>query len=468
MILSFLFLVLGASAGSVEPFQTLLSKIQNTNWDAETCVQTNQDFTLEIQKIKKLEKSDLDWLVVQGESLVRDTFYTRVKLRKQLQSLYNSGTLKEPCALSFKVLFRHLRGVEDYVGHLVELDKSTKLITSTPEAFLPGTTFLSDASQSHLEIKSGDIFISRGNVATSAAIARLGDIDTQFSHLGFVYIDDEGKAWTIEAHIEIGVVVAPLSDWFKDGKSRTAIYRYNGDTTFMHKSAELIFKKVKARMKTGDNLHYDFAMDMIDHTNVFCAEVPQDGKDMCGCAPEGFQLPYFPSRFETKNRYFLDLLGIKATKAFLPADMEIDPQFEFLGEWRSFERINKIWKKDAILTKMFDWIENDYYKYKFSLVHQIKSRLALFLSKNFGMMKEKFPYYMPRKTMMTTFVLDPFVEKLEQVIKAKEESVIRNGGMPFTYFEILGELEKYKLTQEENHKKITKNFKKSKKPWAQR
>ena len=43
---------------------------------------------------------------------------------------------------------------------------------------------------SSLELRAGDVLLVRGQLHNSAAIARVGDVDTQFSHIGIIHIDD--------------------------------------------------------------------------------------------------------------------------------------------------------------------------------------------------------------------------------------------------------------------------------------
>ena len=50
----------------------------------------------------------------------------------------------------------------------------------------------------------------RGMHHNSAAIARIGDVDSQFSHLAIVHTDDGGKQWVVEALIEEGSVIHSL------------------------------------------------------------------------------------------------------------------------------------------------------------------------------------------------------------------------------------------------------------------
>src|SRR6266576_2596029 len=65
------------------------------------------------------------------------------------------------------------------------------------------------ASVHGVEIRSGDILVSRGGYPTSALIARGNDYPGNFSHVGLVHVDSISHAASvIEAHIERGVAVS--------------------------------------------------------------------------------------------------------------------------------------------------------------------------------------------------------------------------------------------------------------------
>ena len=53
------------------------------------------------------------------------------------------------------------------------------------------------------------MLLVRGMLHNSAAVARVGDVDTQFSHMALVHVDRDGRHWAIESLIEEGAVVAP-------------------------------------------------------------------------------------------------------------------------------------------------------------------------------------------------------------------------------------------------------------------
>ena len=456
--IAFIVIIHGAYAqpSPLYRYEKLLTDIESLDWSEDRCIEINHELTSEVQKLGKPSRADAVDVQKRGRDILERSFLSRVYIRKQLERMHERGTLTEPCAVSFKVLFRHLRGAEDYISRLSILSRNEVSIGPKYNGFLPLDTNMARGKPEEFEVRSGDIMISRGNAPTSAAISRLGDIDAQFSHLGLIYIDEKTKkAYTIEAHIEIGVVVAPLSDWFKDGKSRTALYRYKGSAKVAHEAAKKMYLRTLSATNTGENIHYDFAMDMNDHKDLFCSEVAKAGFEG---ADRNLVFPIYPSIVKPKNRYFLELLGIKATRAFLPADMEIEPQFEFLAEWRAPTRIHKVWKKDAVLTKMFEWMESKSYRFDFNAFHALKMITARSL-RRLGFLKKDFQLYIPKSTMQTIFVLDPTVEELENYLDKKENENLKNMGLPYTYFEMLGLLENLRIEKETNHKPLTRYFK---------
>src|SRR5690606_16262023 len=128
-------------------------------------------------------------------------------------------------------------------------------------------------------LRSGDVILSRGKAYTSAAISNLGEFDTQFSHLSFVYQDEEGKFWTIESHIEVGAFVRDLEDHIDDKNARTVVFRYQ-DPELAHQAAKAAFEKVKTAFYTRGPINYDFGFDKQDSSELFCSEVVSHGFDL--------------------------------------------------------------------------------------------------------------------------------------------------------------------------------------------
>lgn len=243
---------------------------------AEQKYQELFDLTPEKASIQNLTQSEL-W------EILKATFESKLIMRKYLGNLDISRPFGSKCYHAVRDLMRAIRYAEDYV-----IEHNTLSSVKTPaELKNKKFTTLKDAGLHFIrnskynfggfqDLQSGDVILSRGNAYTSAAIARIGEDDAQFSHVSFVYKDPQGKLWTTEAHIEIGSVVAPIQTHIDQENARTVVFRYK-DQELAHRASEYVFKLVQEQMKKGKNVPYDFGMDYKDSSELFCSEVVSKG-----------------------------------------------------------------------------------------------------------------------------------------------------------------------------------------------
>ncbi len=382
------------------------------------------------------------------------------------------------CVQSMRTAIRATRYIEDYLGELFiapevyVADLHPKTLNTlegvSPELLLP-------PGNDQVKVRSGDVFMSRGNAITSAAIARIGDVDTQFSHISLIYIIGEkpGAEFTIEeirtmdnvlaleAHIEIGSTIRPMREYLDDGNARVLQFRYP-DHELAHKAAQYSYKVLTKKMKKSQkwwkpwlkkddvnhNVPYDFKMSLKDTDEVFCSEMAY-----MGFIKYGVKMPTFMSQIPLTND-LAHRLGIKQFKTFAPGDMDVDSQFELLAEWRDYRKIRNIRYKDAILTKVFEWMENDGYKFKPNVIKNLKSRFGkLVRAADLGF-KHKFPKNIPVKAMDSIVILEEIgtlmQDHLEQLGSQYRE---QNGGLLFYHQAMLEALESYKNKDLEKYKK---------------
>src|SRR5690606_25631773 len=160
------------------------------------------------------------------------------------------------------------------------------------------------------DLKSGDVILSRGNAYTSAAIARIGDIDAQLSHLTMVYRDQETKELhTTEAHIEIGVVSKPFQVHLDQKNARTVVLRYTGDEDLAHRGAKYIYERARNHTQNRrKNINYDFGMDYKNHEDLFCTEVVYEGFEVASNG--ALDIPLNKTKFNPKLLRFLKQIGV--------------------------------------------------------------------------------------------------------------------------------------------------------------
>ncbi len=188
-----------------------------------------------------------------------------------------------------------------------------------------------------ITVHSGDILVSRGGAPTSAFIARGNDYPGNFSHIALVHISEDGEFKTIEAHIEIGVVVEGLEKYMADPKLRVMLLRMRSDHEAMIANPRLAHDAAEHALAaaSAEHITYDFAMDFRDHTTQFCSEVASSAYQSQGVALwEGLT-----SMSAQGTARWLSRLGVREFETHGPSDIEYDPKLVVVAEWRDAETL---------------------------------------------------------------------------------------------------------------------------------
>ena len=404
------------------------------------------------------------------EEIIQKSFETRIAMKEKLGLLNELSEDGEKCLVQVKNVMRSLRYMEDY---FIELQFAINKEELDPEKFttLKGqfpyflvNPELEGNFQSFEDLKSGDVLLSRGNAYSSAAIARIGESDAQFSHLSFVYGDKDGNLHTTEAHIEIGNVVEPIKVHIDQKNARTVVFRYR-DSEMSHKASKCIYDRVKYHQKEKKkNIKYDFGMDYKDDKQIFCSEVIYAGFQ---CASNGeIDIPKYKTKFTLSMIPFLQSLGIDIDEnnyqdfdTFGPGDIEYDSRFELVAEWRNPAKMRDSRMKDAILTKIFEWMGTDQFQFHPPYKVRAQSDFAWVARRFtflpfFKKLKHKFPTNMKSKQMELFIALDMVGEKLQKRLMDKQKDLI----YPLSMGEMFKILEEYKA---EDKKRFDKKKRKS-------
>lgn len=213
-----------------------------------------------------------------------------------------------------------------------------------------------------LEFQPGDVILQRGMLHNSAAIARIGDVDSQFSHVGIVARDGKGELVVVEALIEVGSIITPLTVNLSHHLGRAILFRHR-DSALAARAAEKIHERIAKSLElTSQPILYDFSMELDSYKQLFCSklvrlayELGSDGK---------VSMPPFPTLLNMKNRDFPQRIGVTAHKTFAPGDLELDPDFDVVAEWCDFRVTSEMRIKDMIMTKLFEWMDVHGYKFR--------------------------------------------------------------------------------------------------------
>ena len=204
-----------------------------------------------------------------------------------------------------------------------------------------------------VRVHSGDILVSRGGAPTSALIARGNDYPGNFSHVALVYVDSAtGAAWTIEAHIEVGVVAAPAERYLADKKLRIMVLRLRADLPALRADPLLPHRAASAAFERARSGHvaYDFAMDYADPSKLFCSEVASTVYRERGVTLwTGLSTISAPGL-----RRWLASFGVRHFETQEPSDLEYDPQLVVVAEWRDPDWLRKDHVDNAVIDAMLE------------------------------------------------------------------------------------------------------------------
>lgn len=439
-----LFWTVGSHAGDIR--RTLQEVMYS--FSASSCIENSEKIVNSFLGLKLADyKSELS----KGEyiELSKELWDFKILLHKKLRTFFVEGDLTNDCSRSMRGAFRAIREVEDFVeeSHL----RNGYGINFPDSAFAkdnPHVRFSDEFKNFDLlnDLRSGDLILSRGNAFTSAAIANLGEFDTQFSHLSLVHKDENGKLWTVEAHIEVGSIVRPIEDHIADLNFRTMIFRFD-DPLIAKAAAQFAFEKVKEASETKGNIPYDFGFDLDNSETLFCSELISWA--FAEASNNEVLIPMVRNRIQLRKSTFVKDIGITAEQSFIPADLEIDPRFRIVAEWRDANRINDSLEKDAILQSMFRWVDEFGYK-----MENGSSRKSFFY-RNFVwtlrrtpilkiFVKNKLPLNMTRELIGYFGVLESIGELLHKDLKIADENAIKKRGIPLLQVEKYEFLNKFR------------------------
>jgi hypothetical protein len=292
------------------------------------------------------------------------------------------------------------------------------------------------------------VILMRGSAHNSAAIARIGDVDSQFSHIAIVHIDPEGQHWMVEALIEDGSVINTLDHVLHHGLGRAVLYRCK-DAALAARAGELAYARILA-IKNGDArpIPYDFTMRLRGRRTLFCAKlVAQAFADASGGK---VQLPAFKTRLDINhNRAFFRSIGVRAKETFAPGDIDLDPRFDLVAEWQDYRMTPVLRRQDMIMTKFFEWMEKRGYRFEedfFVRLIAVFGRASSYLSERaknlMASVVPKVPRNMSRSCVATIVMLHKSAEGLMPALAALDENHVKMTGYPLHPREMLAHLER--------------------------
>ena len=224
------------------------------------------------------ERYDVQTLVRSAPDIARTVFALRLRLREQVTDWQARGFLTLAGQRALRNALRIARYATDMLGETqhplcaarsrredaARLQRAQHAIRSSIPPSKPAATSISAPAICCL---------MRGMHHNSAAIARIGDVDSQFSHLAIVHTDADGKHWVVEALIEEGAVINSLAYTLTHGLGRCVLFRHK-DKHLAARAAALIHDAgTPFRRKGRQHIWYDFTMELAGDKELFCSKL---------------------------------------------------------------------------------------------------------------------------------------------------------------------------------------------------
>lgn len=331
---------------------------------AEQCVPALEQVFLDLEHLTPAEV-DMDDLRAHGAALAEEEFATRLALHDRLRAWWEAGTLTPDCLRSVRRADLAGRYLVDYVvGALPPEARPPDWIAAAGSGF-----------RGPADLRSGDVLVTRANAISSAGIAYMGRIDSQFSHNALVYVDAEGRAWGVMAYLEYGALVLPIDEFLADGVSRVVVLR--------HPDADLAARAAAAayeRVVHGPPIDYDADFDAVDHARLFCSEVPDWAFGELLGRDDRVPIPLALTVFDReRNAGMFDAMGIQTDVTSAPADVLYDPRFAIVAEYRDPDELVRMRHHDAVVESVMTWMEERGYVLQAAPRHRATVRFGLFV-----------------------------------------------------------------------------------------
>lgn len=411
--------------------QKVLHDISNSEiFNAHTCAKfvgdvTNYLFYLPADYFIPKTPAETERLKTQGPQVMDTIFQIRVVLHEKLQQFDASHSLSKDCIHKMREGFQYARFAEEYLLEWLHTNKVydfqfAPILSNTKPHTWTNPQFAG------FDLQSGDVMLIRGKSYVSAMIARIGDEEGNFSHLAIVGEDKTGRKHVVEALIQYGVIVTPLEKWRQQQDARVALYR-QPDTVLAKMAARNIYDKAQEALRSrAKGIKYDFAMDDSDYSTIFCSEVIRYAYDMASGGQ--FMIPkYRSSVTKFEGLAYPRSLGVKQKTLFAPYDIEVDPRFDFVAEYRYYPLLRQVRMQDAVMQSMYSWMIENKYEFHWAAPHSLKAYFAK-LVRQFGVAKDTLPKYMPMESIKTNVQFETVAAALEDNIYAKEDEFYKKKG----------------------------------------
>jgi Permuted papain-like amidase enzyme, YaeF/YiiX, C92 family len=397
-----------------------------------------------------LDRYDHGELARSAPALMRAIFDLRLKVRERIAEWHERGFMSLNVQLAVRNVLRIARYAIDMLGELnirfvqlAENEPTLRAFRGVDANTLVNPAF---ATGEDLPFEAGDLLLMRGMHHNSAAIARIGDVDSQFSHIAIIHTDDNGVQWVVESLIEEGAIINPLDAVLHHGLGRCVVLRHK-DGALARRAAAGIDELVRrSRAPGGRRIWYDFSMELPGEKELFCSKLVRLA--FARASDGAVLLPTYNTRFDIRNRDFVDRIGVTARETFAPGDIELEPDFDVVAEWQDYRVTSRLRLQDLLMDKLFWWMDEYGYKFREDLPIRLigifgraSSRMSDRVKQLVADVIPKVPPNMARSTIQAVAMLHQTAQPLLAELQKLERQAITQYGRPLHAREVFDALE---------------------------
>lgn len=380
--LLFTFFVLGLScassdrkpssvdSGSIqEELQRIRATVESSAYTRNTCVPVLQELQ---QKVKNFDWNSFtnEDLKAHAVGIMNSSWQLRLGIHRRL------AEVDKECILLARDVFHGLRDAEDYLGYFAfsvskadpaDLDFQKQPVPIYDRQAYPPYFVRADLDETKFKFRSGDLMLARGISFTSAIISQISDNRSHFSHVVFVDVNEKTQVpFTIESYVGVGVKPYEINFALKNENARLLVLRPKD--AGLGKGASIF-----ANLSANSRIPYDYAMNFKEYSALSCVELSIYAYDK---ASQGaLKLPLYPAQLTLNNRDFLDKMGLKKGPLITPDDLETDPNFELVLDWKDYRLVRDSRHRDAILSEMMRWMNDLKYKFHWTMKSVVAENL---------------------------------------------------------------------------------------------
>lgn len=430
-----------SSANSGDLYGTLSSVQSLAKQPCDTAEALTEVLSTIRQTVSNFDLSNTETPNLRGHvpELMAGLDETYMTLRARIVDWQTRDLMTPPNQHELRETFRVLRFAKDMLGEIwIDFDQ-----IEDPKALkraFTGTHLNTNVHPNYLQadtvpFQSGDVIIMRGMHNNSAAIAMIGDTDSQFSHVAMVYVDPQGRHWVVESLIATGAHIIPLEESLSSGAARAILLRHR-DPALAAAAAKLIYDHVSESLDgRAGRILYDFSMRLDGGRRLFCSKLIRQA--FSKASKKSLQLPTYGTVLGMKNRDFFKRIGVKTRHTFAPGDLEIEPEFDLVAEWRDYRATEQLRRQDIVMAKFFEWMDTRNYMFRETLVIRLISafgRLSGVISETAKNMIEdvipRVPRNMTRRAIAAVTMLHKTAEPVVVELGKLEEEHIAKTSVP--------------------------------------